>query len=423
MEPSNRHARRDLAWIPPLVVLAAICLALSLTLYRLSGGGEVADDALRLADFVRKPFALWGDYRAAGFSDTWGSFPPLLPPLFGMLVAPWLAALPDFIGFRMGVLTWSIAAFLALHLILVHTGRAPAPQRRAALWLFALLPSVIGAASFIPQEEIYVSLFVLVLYLAARSGRRGLILPLLVLTMLAGKYFLLVLAAPLAFSGDRPWRRLVTWGAACAAILTAYIGYHRILFGLSPVIGHIIDPAASLSIWALMWNVGLRPDPHVIRIASLVLTGGLVLLLAWRCRASRIPLPFAMATALYVTLLCLSITFPAYVLWAVPLSLVCFALTGERRLRIWMIAMLFLWGFGEWGANFFRGVRLALETDRAAGKTALAAAAERFLGTNFPYETVHLACIAAVIASGIGMIVVLWRAGKPGALRQAQAAQ
>jgi hypothetical protein len=74
--------------------------------------------------------------------------------------------------------------------------------------------------------------------------------------------------------------------------------------------------------------------------------------------------------------------------------------------------LLFLWGVGEWGANFFRGVKLALDTDRPGGKEALANLAERFFGAGFPYHAAHVGCIALVLASGVAQICLLWAAGK-----------
>ncbi len=81
------------------------------------------------------------------------------------------------------------------------------------------------------------------------------------------------------------------------------------------------------------------------------------------------------------------------------------------RHRIATVVLLFCWGFGEWGANFFRGVKLALDTDREAGKTAIASLAERILGDGFPYHACHVACIAIVVASGLCQLYIIWRAG------------
>ncbi|UCF05405.1 MAG: hypothetical protein JSV33_16090 [bacterium] len=411
MKRSNGHALPGPPWVLPLASLVIISILLSFAVYKLSGGREVADDAKRLIGFARHPFILWGDYRAEGLSDAWGSFPPLLPLLFGILITPWLAVFPDFWGFRIGVLSWSVVAFFIIHLIAGRLLRLPPDRQRNTLLIFAFLPSVLGAIAFIPQEEIYVSLFAIILYIAARNERWNLVLPLLALTLLAGKYFLLVLAVPLAFTTKRPLRSLCLWGGVSAALLAAYIGYHKILFDLSPVIGHVIDPGSSLSIWALLWNLGFQPNPQTVKLASLLLVIAAVFIFSRRASQRGLPLPFTMSGTLYITLLCLSITFPAYVLWTVPLTVICTALMERGRGRAWSIVLLFLWGFGEWGANFLRGVHLALRTERAAGKTALANAAERFLGDGFPYQALHVACIAVVIACGIGLICLLWTGG------------
>ncbi len=75
----NRGRPRPV-WLGPTIALIASHLAISAILAAATGGREIGDDAPHLLDLVRAPFSLFGDYRAAGYSDTWGSFPPLLPP-------------------------------------------------------------------------------------------------------------------------------------------------------------------------------------------------------------------------------------------------------------------------------------------------------------------------------------------------------
>ena len=349
---------------------------------------------------------------AAGLGGTWGSFPPLLPLFFGALVHPWLLIAPDFWGFRLGILTWSVVVLLALHFAMRREAGISEGRRRFVLLLFAVLPSVIGAIAFIPQEEIYVSLFCLALYLAGAKGRWNLVFVLLVLSVFAGKYFLLALAVPLAFASGAPIRKLALWGSTTFVLLAAYVWYHKALFGLTPIVSHVLDPGGSISIWALIANLGAALDPALVRSLSLVLVAVSVLGFCLAGRKSGIPLVSLMAGTIYITLLGLSITFPAYVLWNVPLVLICVALMRARRQVIGAVVLLFLWGAGEWGANFFRGVKFALDTDRPGGKEALANLAERFFGAAFPYHAAHVACIALVLASGVAQICLLWVAGK-----------
>jgi len=153
----------------PLLVLVVSSLAIAWFLFRVSGGNEIADDAGELSRLVRRPFVLWSDYRAAGFSDAWGSFPPLFPLLFAPLVAPWLAIAGGFWGFRLGVFSWTVVAFFALDALLAREPGVPESRRRGLLFLFVLLPSVLGAIALIPEEEIYVSLFAAALYAAAAA--------------------------------------------------------------------------------------------------------------------------------------------------------------------------------------------------------------------------------------------------------------
>lgn len=399
-------------WLAPLVVLVALGLALSFLVYRASGGREIADDTGMLVRFAREPFVLWGNYGAAGLRGMWGSFPPLLPLLFGALVRPWLEIAPEFWGFRLGILTWSVVVLLALHFALKREDGVSEGRRRFALLLFAVLPSVLGAIAFIPQEEIYVSLFCLALYAAAAKGRWNLVFILLVLSAFAAKYFLLALAVPLAFKSDAPIRKLALWGGTIFVLLAAYVWYHQALFGLTPIIGHIVDPSGSISIWALIWHLGVVMDPKLAGSLSLALVAALVLGFCFAGRRSGISLRALMAGTIYIALLGLSITVPAYILWNVPLVLICIALMRVRRQVVCAVALLFLWGVGEWGANFFRGVKFALDTDRPEGKEALAKLAERFLGAGFPYHAAHIACIGLVLASGVAQICLLWAAGK-----------
>jgi hypothetical protein len=387
------------SWLLPLIILVGASLVCSLLVFKLSGGREIADDVRCLARFARDPFVLWGDYRAAGLSDRWGSFPPLMPLAFGSLVYPWLRIAGDFWGFRLGILSWSIVVLFALYGVLRKEHRVSAKRMNAVLILFALLPSVLGAIAFIPQEEIYVSLFCIALYVAAKANRWRLVFLLLVLSAFAGKYFLLVLAVPLAFQSRSPVKSLLWWGIPCVVLLGAYVWYHKMLFGLTPIMSYVLDPGSSISLWALIWNLGFTLDPENVQRLSLILSGAAVFVFCFAGWKRRIGLEVLMAGTLYITLLCLSITVPAYVLWNVPLVL-------------WMVVCLFSWGIGEWGANFFRGVKLALDTVRPEGKTALARVAEQLLGRDFPYHFLHVACIVLVVASGLAQLYLLWTAGR-----------
>ena len=125
-----------------MTVLLVISVAGIIALYRITGGREIADDARMLSRLVFQPFALWGDYGAAGFSDTWGSFPPLLPFLFGLLTRPWFEVFPDFAALRIGVLTWNVVMFMILARLTGRTLGLEEKSVRLILWLFVLLPSV-----------------------------------------------------------------------------------------------------------------------------------------------------------------------------------------------------------------------------------------------------------------------------------------
>ncbi|MBN2070301.1 MAG: hypothetical protein JW814_02500 [Candidatus Krumholzibacteriota bacterium] len=399
-----------LTLIIPLMILVILNVLIIYAVFTLSGGKEIADDARILIYFSEHPLVLWGDYTASGISDNWGSFPPLLPLLFSILVYPWLRILPDFWGLRIGILSWTVMTMFVISLVMDRIEGFNQARRRSALVLFSLLPSVWGAVALIPQEEIYASLFVITLYVFAKKEWWKEIVYIFILTTLAGKYFLLILAIPIALASPRSLYYFRLWTLTCITVLAAHIGYHRIFFGLTPVIAHMIDPGSSLSLWALFWNLGLRISEPVIKIASLILATASVSLFCWRVH-NRIPMVFMISGALYLTLLTISITFPAYVLWVLPLMLICLSRMEKALYRGWTVFFMVVWGAGEWGSNLFRGVALALGTSRAEGKTRIADLFQRCLGDDFPFSFFHILCLILVITSAIALIFLLCRAG------------
>jgi hypothetical protein len=395
----------------PLAALVVVSVTGTLLLYRITGGNEVADDINKLRDMVLDPLALLGDYGAAGFSDTWGSFPPLFPLLFGLLTRPWFLFFPDFIAFRLGVLAWTVVTFLLLARLMDGTPGVGEKGANRALAAFTILPSVVLTIIVIPQEEIYVAIFSMALFVAGMKKKWSLVPLLVILTVLAAKYFLLALIVPLAFASGRPGRNILLWGGTAAAVLAVHIGYHYLAFGLKPIIGHVVPYNSSLSVWALLWNLGLRLEPAVVKTASLPVVLAGVLVTGRFAVRKGLPLQHSFAVTLFVTLALLSITFPGYILWNLPFVLICAAMAGSTRTRSMILLGMVLWGIGEFGANFFRGVHLALTTERSAGKSIVADMATRFLGEGFPWHAVHTACLALVLLSGLMTAWLIWRDG------------
>ncbi|MCO4771976.1 MAG: hypothetical protein KDA24_18235 [Deltaproteobacteria bacterium] len=374
-------------------------------------GVELGDDAPHLLRLVAHPFVLFGDYRAAGFWDTWGSFPPLLPLLFGLLVRPWTWLVPDFWAIRLGALSWSLVCLAAMGW-LSGRRRHGAPETRRALLAFAFLPTTLATISVLPQEETYVSLFVLALVEAARTRRDRWLLPLLVLAMLAGKYFLLILVFPLAIHSGAPAQRITRWLPVLVGLLGAYVASHWLLHGLTPILSHTLDPSASVSVWALLWTLGLEVPPAVIKALSIVGSVGVVSALCVRMKSDGAGLDSMVVVSLLATLLCISITFPGYVMWVLPLALVT-GLSLPVRTQWQQVALFALWGAAELTANFSRGVALALHTPRSAGKSAVAEAAAAVLGADFPYGAVQILGIVGVLACG-GLLIRLHMRPGPG---------
>jgi hypothetical protein len=394
-----------------MIALVASHLAIASLLAAVTGGREIGDDAPHLLDLIRSPFSLFSDYRAAGQTDTWGSFPPLLPPVFGLLVRPWLATGSDFWAIRLGALCWSVLALLGFHRL--ARGALGIPRRRlaSALWLFALSPSLIGASAVLPQEEAYVCLFGVLLYGAARQERWSLLPVAFVLTAMAGKYFLLVLAIPLAFASPRPLRELSRCILAPAVVLALYIAYHQLRFGLMPILEYQLNPAGAISAWALAWNLGFQPPAQIIQITSTLTTGSLVLVFCWLGRRRGFPLVFTVAGTLWIALLGISMAMPPYLLWNLPFLMLIFTMLERRPVRWAHAGLIYLWGGIAYAAKLLRGVDLALSMDRPAGKTIIGDWAVRVVGADFPFGEAHLVLRALLVAIGLGFLALLWMEG------------
>lgn len=414
------HSRFPL-WLGPLLALCALTLGFAALAWWAGGGREFATDASRLLVFARHPLVLWDSYENSGLGPSWGSFPPLLPTLFGALVYPWTLAFSDFWAIRLGVLTWTCLLLVGLWAVLAYLEKTPSRDVRSALWLFATIPSVWGAAGLIPEEEAYVSIFALGLFCVGRLGHWHLVGPLLLVAILAAKYFLLILLLPLAFASPRPWRNAVIWGGLVGIGLVAYIGYHQLRFDLMPILSYEAETLhGHLSVWSLLWELGVRPSDQAV--AAVGVLGAGVMVAAWAVTARHIgiDLVFGMTVALYITLLTISRSWPGYVLWALPLALVCWARLPRSSIRVWVPVLMFAWSAGEWGSNLLRGVDRALSRGTGEGKGAVAARVEQLLGPDFPYYSAHVACVALVVGSGVALIVVLGRAGMRDAMRRGE---
>ncbi len=83
-------------WVGPLAALAGIFAAATALVASVTGGIEFASDAPMLYALSTRPFVLFESYRLSTAGPLWGSFPPLLPAVFGALVAPWSAVTDNF---------------------------------------------------------------------------------------------------------------------------------------------------------------------------------------------------------------------------------------------------------------------------------------------------------------------------------------
>jgi hypothetical protein len=392
----------------PIVTLLILNLAVIAALHAITGGRELSDDAPHLIHFVRNPWILWQDPHAAGLSATWGAFPPLFPPLFATLVLPWLAALPEFGAIRAGVLSWTLLAMLSFRAFAARVEGLGERPLRMATWLYALTPLVIAATSVLPQEESFVSLFAIALCWAARRQRLALVAGLFALSAVAAKVFLLVLVFPIALASSRPLRNLFLFGFAGAGALGAYLAYQGIHFGELPLLSYRLEPAAGISIWALLWNLGLKIPQNVLQPLSLLLTACLTLGFCWLARKRSLPLTHSVAVTLWITTLCVAIAMPPYLLWNLPFLLIAITRMDHPGMRWASIGLLFAWCGTAYGAKLFRGVHLTLAMDRSEGKDAVADLLVRVLGSDFPYHAAQTLLIALCVAIGITYVALLW---------------
>jgi hypothetical protein len=404
----SAEAQRLPAWLAPAAALCAASLALTAGLAALSGGREVGDDAPHLLELVRSPAILLGP-PPASLPETWRSFPPLLPPLFGLLVRPFDLLGSDFAAIRLGALAWGLALLAGAARLASALALSAAEARSALFWL-ALSPSLLAATALLPQEEAYVALFALALVGAASAGRFGLVAALFALSVLAGKLFLAALVVPLAFHAPRPLRELLRSGSAVAVAAGGWLAYQQVRYGATPLLGYAIDPQSGISPWAALAGLGLGPEGAALRLLSGGLTVAGVVGVSAAARRSGVPLLHTAALGLLVPVLTLSIAMPPYLLWSLPLAALALARAAPRARRVG-VALIFAWGGLAYACKLLSGVALAVETSRPGGKTAVAGLVVGLLGEGFPFRSARTAGVAALALVGVALAAVLYRAG------------
>jgi hypothetical protein len=397
--------------VAPAAALIALHLAVTAGLLAATGGHEISDDASHLLRFVREPFVLWRDPGVTGLSGTWASFPPLLPPLFGALVRPWLWLAPEPVALRLGALLWTLLALLGTGWLALRLGGTAEEARRAG-WLYVAVPLPVLASAVLPQEESYVSLFAVAAVGAAAAGRLGLAAALLAATALAGKVLLLLLAVPLALAGPRPLRSLVALGGVGATGLAAYLGFHALAHGQLPLLGYRLDPIQGVSLASLLRLLGAEL-PAATPLLSSLLAGAAALGWCALGRRRGLDLLPLVAGTLWIAQLLLAVAMPPYLLWNLPFLAVLLARRGDRAGLA--AAGLVAWVGAAYGAKLSRAVALGLEAPRGAGKSALTRLATGTLGPEFPYHAAQTLLTALCLAIGAAFLAGLLARGAGGA--------
>jgi hypothetical protein len=280
------------------------------------------------------------------------------------------------------------------------------------------MPIVTAAAVVLPQEESFVSLFAIALCWATAERRFALVAVLFALSAIAAKVLLLVLVIPLALASPRPRRNLLLFAFAGVGTLSTYLAYHGIRFGALPLLSYQLPPAGGISIWALLWNLGLEVPQMMLQPLSVLATGALVLGFCWIARERSLPSSITVAVTLWITVLCVSIAMPPYLLWNLPFLLIATTRIDRIGPRWASIGLLFLWCATAYGAKLFRGIQLTLEMDRSAGKNAVAELFVSALGSDFPYHAAQTFLIGLSVAVGITHAVLLWMTVAPPADRR-----
>jgi hypothetical protein len=407
----SAEAQRLPIWLAPAAALCAASLALAAVLAAVSGGRELGDDAPHLLELVRNPTLLLGP-PSASLPETWRSFPPLLPPLFGLLVRPFDGLGSDFAAIRLGVLAWAIVLLAAMARLASALELSTAETRRA-LFALALSPSLLAATALLPQEEAYVALFVLALVGAAAAGRFGLVASLLAISVLAGKLFLAALVVPLACHAPRPLRELLRSGVAVFGAAGGWLAFQSWHYGSAPLVGYSIDPASGISAWAVLAGLGFALDAAAIRPLSGALTVVGVVAVSAGARLRGLPLVHTTVLSLLVPVLTLSIAMPPYLLWSLPLGALALA-SASPPTRWAGISLIFAWGGLAYVCKLLSGVALAVETIRPGGKTAIAGLVVGLLGESFPFRGARTALLTLLLALGVGLGLTIWRSGIEG---------
>jgi hypothetical protein len=403
-------AKRLPVWLPPVAGLCATAGAIAAALALATGGREVGDDAPHLLELTRNPWILLGPPSAA-LPATWRSFPPFLPPLFGLLVRPFDALASDFAAIRLGALAWGVLLVTATARLGGAIGLSRDESRRA-LWLLALSPSLLAASALLPQEEAYVALFALALVAAAAADRPWLVAVLLAAAMLAGKLFLAALVLPLACHARDPLREVVRYGAAVAAAAGGWIAFQAWRDGSAPILGYAIDPATSVTVWAALSGTAVALDPAAVRLLSGAATVlGIAAVSGW-ARLRGLPLLHTAALGLLVPVLTLSIAMPPYLLWSLPLAALALA-AAPARVRLAGFALAVAWGGVAYAAKLMSGVALAVETSRPGGKTAIAELVVAVLGPDAPFRGLRHGLVAGLALLGASLAIAIARAGLP----------
>jgi len=175
-------------------------------LFFITSGEEVASDTRFHRMVIDQPFSI-----ISGLADiSVSSYPPLQFLIEWPLFHFFTSFAPDFIGFRLMLISIELCAFLALLSILDKTGFSKQNNLFIKL-LFVIAPHQLLTSSVFVQEEVICQLFVVLAVLGLAVERQLLALFMLALCLLTGKIFLVLPMFYLTVFYRRSWSYALPW--------------------------------------------------------------------------------------------------------------------------------------------------------------------------------------------------------------------
>ena len=242
---ASKHSMNAAArhW-PAIMAFLVVRGVISLALFFLTGGEEVASDTRMHLMVIDEPLAI-----LSGRADlAVASYPPLQFLLTWPLYRAFQSVAPDMLAIRMLMCAIELGAFVTLLAVLERRPSADARVGTWLRWLFVLGPHQFVASAVFVQEEVICQLFVLLAVLALAHGNKTLAGLWLAAGVLLGKIFL---ALPLLCLTVlyRPASKDAWAWALVIGTYALNVAWATINDGLLPLVGFNPYPDYASSYW------------------------------------------------------------------------------------------------------------------------------------------------------------------------------